>query len=147
MLGKMVFLDMDDTSSFYSTKLGVLPEGMYRNRSFAGPSVDPGSVPLHTQDILFDPQTAGGLLLAADPSCAEELLAAFLRAAIFHYQRPFSAQQYLRLSPSSEDLPDPPGAGPPGGRSNATPPWSWRSRPWTAGAGWICSAGGRIWRS
>ena len=33
------------------------------------------------------------------------------RAAIFHYQRPFSAQQYPRLSPRSEDLPDPPGAG------------------------------------
>lgn len=56
--------------------MGVLPEGMYRNRSFAGPSVDPGSVPLHVQDILFDPQTAGGLLIAADPACGEELLAA-----------------------------------------------------------------------
>ena len=57
-------------------KMGVLPEGMYRNRSFAGPSVDTGSVPLHIQDILFDPQTSGGLLIAADPACAEELLAA-----------------------------------------------------------------------
>ena len=57
-------------------RMGVLPEGMYRNRSFAGPSVDPGSVPLHVQDILFDPQTAGGLLIAADPACGEELLAA-----------------------------------------------------------------------
>lgn len=57
-------------------KMGVLPEGMYRNRSFAGPWVDPGGVPLHLQDILFDPQTAGGLLIAADPACAEDLLSA-----------------------------------------------------------------------
>ena len=57
-------------------RMGILPEGMYRNRSFAGPSVDAGSVPLHVQDVLFDPQTAGVLLLAADPGDAEELLAA-----------------------------------------------------------------------
>ena len=47
-------------------RLGVLPEGMYRNRSFAAPWVDPGEVPLHRQDVLYDPQTAGGLLAAVD---------------------------------------------------------------------------------
>ncbi len=57
-------------------KLGVLPEGMYRNRTFAGPSVDVGNTPLHLQDVLFDPQTAGGLLIAADPDDADELLRA-----------------------------------------------------------------------
>lgn len=57
-------------------RMGVLPEGMYRNRTFAGPAVDVGSVPLHVQDVLFDPQTAGGLLMAADPACADDLLAA-----------------------------------------------------------------------
>ena len=55
-------------------KLGVLPEGMYRNRSFAEPFVDVGDTPLHIQDVLFDPQTAGGLLIAVHPGDADALL-------------------------------------------------------------------------
>ncbi len=54
-------------------KLGVLPEGMYRNRSFAEDSVDPGAAELWQQDLLYDPQTSGGLLMAADPADAEAL--------------------------------------------------------------------------
>ena len=54
-------------------RIGVLPEGMYRNRKFAEPYVDPGEVELARQDILYDPQTSGGLLIAVDPSDADSL--------------------------------------------------------------------------
>ena len=41
-------------------RMGVLPAGLYRNRSFAESSVDAGEVELAVQDLLFDPQTSGG---------------------------------------------------------------------------------------
>ena len=54
-------------------QMGLLPEGMYRNRTFAEPWVEVGDTPLHYQDLLFDPQTAGGLLMAVDPADAAAL--------------------------------------------------------------------------
>ncbi len=59
-------------------RMGVLPEGMYRNRSFAEPHVDAGSTELARQDVLYDPQTAGGLLIAVDPADADALYAELL---------------------------------------------------------------------
>ncbi len=62
-------------------RIGILPEGMYRNRSFAEDYVDPGEIPLAQQDVLYDPQTSGGLLIAADPDDAEALFEELLNAA------------------------------------------------------------------
>lgn len=44
---------------------GLVPGGAYRNRNHFGPKIffDP-SLPLEVTDLLFDPQTAGGLLAA-----------------------------------------------------------------------------------
>ena len=51
-------------------RMGLLPEGMYRNRQFAEKYVDGGAVELAVQDMLYDPQTSGGLLIAVDPDDA-----------------------------------------------------------------------------
>lgn len=67
-------------------KEGILPEGMYRNRAFAGPGVDAGVIPLWVQDVLYDPQTAGGLLIAVDPLDADALLTE-LKGAVPSAQR------------------------------------------------------------
>lgn len=56
-------------------RMGILPEGMYRNRTFAEAGVDAGTTELCKQDILYDPQTAGGLLMAVDARDADALLA------------------------------------------------------------------------
>lgn len=55
-------------------RMGILPEGMYRNRNFAEKEVDKGSVELAKQDMLYDPQTSGGLLMAVAAKDAEALL-------------------------------------------------------------------------
>lgn len=74
-------------------RMGVLPEGMYRNRSFAEAQVEPGGTELALQDLLYDPQTSGGLLMAVHPADAEALLAA-LRDTVPAAQRIGSVAAY-----------------------------------------------------
>lgn len=54
-------------------EMGILPEGMYRNRSFAEQAVDAGDTPLAVQDVLYDPQTAGGLMISVHSEDADAL--------------------------------------------------------------------------
>ncbi len=54
-------------------RMGILPEGMYRNRKYAEPFVMADGIPLEIQDTLYDPQTSGGLLIAVDPNDADAL--------------------------------------------------------------------------
>ncbi len=55
--------------------MGLIPAGAYKNREFRecmtvfAPSVD-----RVTQDILFDPQTSGGLLICVPETSAKDLL-------------------------------------------------------------------------
>ena len=66
--------DMDlIPESLEFARMGLLPEGMYRNRQFAEKYVDSGDVELAVQDMLYDPQTSGGLLIAVDPEDAPAL--------------------------------------------------------------------------
>ncbi len=74
-------------------RIGILPEGMYRNRNFAEGYVDPGDVELARQDVLYDPQTAGGLLIAVDPADADALYAE-LRRVVPSAQRIGTVEPY-----------------------------------------------------
>ena len=74
-------------------RMGILPAGMYRNRTFAEPMVDAGDTELAVQDVLYDPQTAGGLLIACDPADADALFAA-LKPAVPSAQRVGTVQPY-----------------------------------------------------
>ena len=66
---------------------------MYRNRRYAGPFVDPGSVLLEVQDALYDPQTSGGLLFAVHPEDADALFAA-LQKTVPSAQRVGTVETY-----------------------------------------------------
>ena len=74
-------------------RMGVLPAGMYRNRNFAEPWVDVGTVETAVQDLLFDPQTSGGLAIAVDPADADALLAE-LKTCVPSAQRWATVQPY-----------------------------------------------------
>jgi selenide, water dikinase len=63
--------------------MGVIPEGAYRNRAFAEAKADLGSTPLEIADVLFDPQTSGGLLIAVAPEDADRAYEALRAAAPF----------------------------------------------------------------
>ena len=70
--------------------MGLVPAGAYRNRQYAqaGAAVR-GSISLALEDILYDPQTSGGLLFALPEaeaqSCLAQLRQAIPAAAIIGY--------------------------------------------------------------
>ena len=73
--------------------IGILPEGMYRNRDFAESFVDAGRVSLAKQDMLYDPQTSGGLLIAVHPEDADAMYAD-LKNAVLSAQRIGCVREY-----------------------------------------------------
>ena len=64
-------------------KQGFCPAGLQRNREFYSHCVEMASeIPIHIQDILFDPQTSGGLLICVAPGKAELLLRRLREAGV-----------------------------------------------------------------
>lgn len=55
-------------------RMGFVPAGAYRNRRYAGPHVGFDGVSREMADVLFDPQTSGGLFVAVASEDAAELL-------------------------------------------------------------------------
>lgn len=62
-------------------EMGFVPAGAYRNRAFAGPYVQAEGVSRAVQDICYDPQTSGGLLIAVPEGEAEALMATLKASA------------------------------------------------------------------
>jgi selenide,water dikinase len=62
---------------------GMIPGGLHRNRDFYSPNVEiTGEIPLAIQDLLYDPQTSGGLLICIAPGKADRLLDKIKQAGI-----------------------------------------------------------------
>lgn len=65
-------------------EMGILPAGMYSNRGHVGKKIAMETdLSEAQQDLIFDPQTSGGLLLAIPESAADDLEAAFASAGRF----------------------------------------------------------------
>lgn len=58
-------------------KMGLIPAGAYKNRGYSFKQVDTGSVEEHYIDLLYDPQTSGGLLISVAPEQLKDVLTDF----------------------------------------------------------------------
>lgn len=65
----------DDAVSY--AKMGLVPAGAYRNRGYAEGKVEDNGVEDHFTDLLYDPQTSGGLLFSIEPRYVEMVMESF----------------------------------------------------------------------
>jgi selenide,water dikinase len=69
--------------AFDYAAMGLIPAGAYKNREFRQEMVERGpEVKQATEDLLYDPQTSGGLLISVGQESAEPLTAALKAAGI-----------------------------------------------------------------
>jgi selenide, water dikinase len=80
-----VSLDIDHSAIGYlpgaldAVREGFLPGGLKNNRDFIGDCVSfAASVPQDYRDLLFDPQTSGGLLIAVSTDSADAAISALI---------------------------------------------------------------------
>ena len=55
-------------------KMGIIPAGMYRNKEYVGKDVELQNIEIEIEDILYDPQTSGGLLVSVKSGLADMLV-------------------------------------------------------------------------
>lgn len=74
-------LQVEDIAYFSEAKefanMGLVPAGTYKNREHTGHLVDYGTVETCYVDLLYDPQTSGGLLLSVPEEKVAEIMAEF----------------------------------------------------------------------
>ena len=58
-------------------KMGLVPAGAYKNRGYSIDKVETKNVEEHFIDLLYDPQTSGGLLLSVEPQYVEAVMDEF----------------------------------------------------------------------
>jgi selenide,water dikinase len=99
-----VSLEIDHSSITYlpgaveSSREGFLPGGLKKNRDFIGDCVGfAASVPQEYRDLLFDPQTSGGLLIAIAPESDEAAMTALDRHGV-------SARRIGKVIPKTRPL-------------------------------------------
>ncbi len=61
-------------------KMGLVPAGAYKNRGYSIGKVETGGIEEHYLDLLYDPQTSGGLLISVSPSQLSQMMADFAAA-------------------------------------------------------------------
>lgn len=54
--------------------MGIIPAGMYRNKDYISKDVKIENINTAIEDILYDPQTSGGLLISVKEDLAEKLV-------------------------------------------------------------------------
>ena len=63
-------------------KMGLVPAGAYKNRGYSIGKVDKGAVEECYLDLLYDPQTSGGLLISVAPDYLQDMLRDFEHAGM-----------------------------------------------------------------
>ena len=65
------------TDAVSYAKMGLVPAGAYKNREYSGHQVDMTQVEEHFIDLLYDPQTSGGLLISVGPEEVDDIMREF----------------------------------------------------------------------
>ncbi len=58
-------------------KMGLIPAGAYKNKGYSLGKVEVGNIEEHYLDLLYDPQTSGGLLISVAPEEVKPILEDF----------------------------------------------------------------------